>query len=81
MYIDKLDGTWQEIDSFTLPAITRNVFRIGTRGGYFVYDQEINADGFDSGVEGVDWDNIEQHSLAVPTTTTTSTSTTTTTAP
>jgi len=80
LYIDELDGTWQEINSFTLPAVSRNVFRIGTRGGYFVYDQEIDATGF-SGTIGVNWDNIEEHSLAEPTTSTTSTSSTTTTAP
>jgi len=66
---------WDSIDNFTLPAVSRNVFRIGTRDGYFVYDQEIDATGFD-GTVAVNWDNIEEHSLAEPTTSTTSTSST-----
>jgi len=65
MFLEKLDGTWQEIDSWTLPASSRNVFRIGSRGGYLVYDQEIDATGFDGAI-GVNWDNIEQHALSVP---------------
>ena len=78
LYIEELVGTWQTIDTLNLPGITRNVFRIGTRGGYFVYHQEITVDGFDGGTIGVNWDNIEQHSLAAPTTSTTSTSSTST---